>query len=203
MTQPRVNLLPRTIGLDLGSKKSAFCILGPDGEICREGSIPMSRSSVERFLSAEPTSRVVVEACGVSRWTAEIARRIGHEVIIGNPRRLRLITQSYRKSDRNDAYKLADLGQIRPRLLSPVHSRDDRSYLGQIHQRVRSQLVRIRTSLVNLVRGCARTSGYPLPKCSAAAFSKRCGEALPEGPARGACTSARTAQIGKRSDRRV
>ena len=75
MTQPRVNLLPRTIGLDLGSKKSAFCILGPDGEICREGSIPMSRSSVERFLSAEPTSRVVVEACGVSRWTAEIARR--------------------------------------------------------------------------------------------------------------------------------
>lgn len=179
MTQPTVNTLTRTIGFDLGSKQSFFCILGIDGEVERESSLPMSRANVERFLAGEPTSRVVLEACGVSRWAAKIARDLGHEVVIANPRRLALITQSYRKSDRNDAYKLADLGQVRPRLLSPVHSRGDRSYLGQMHQRVRSQLVQIRTGLVNLVRGCARTSGYPLPKCSTQAFAKRCAEALP------------------------
>jgi len=179
MTQATVNALPRTIGFDLGSKRSSFCILGSDGEVEREGSIPMSRASVEGFLAREPQSRVVLEACGVSRWTAGIARVLGHEVVIANPRRLALVTQSCRKSDRNDAYKLADLGQVRPRLLSPVHSRGDRSYLGQMHQRVRSQLVQIRTGLVNLVRGCARTAGYPLPKCSTAAFAKRCAKALP------------------------
>lgn len=180
MTETTVPPLPRTIGFDLGSRSSSYCILREDGEIDREGSIPMSRARVERFLIEQPASRVVVEACGVSRWTAEIAGRLGHEVVIANPRRLALVTQSYRKSDRNDAYKLADLGQVRPRLLSPVHSRGDRSYLGQMHQRVRSQLVQIRTGLVNLVRGCARTSGYPLPRCSTRAFPKRCAEILPE-----------------------
>jgi transposase len=180
MTQAILNTLPRTIGIDLGSKKSSFCILGFDGEVEREGSVPMSRASVERFLAEQPASRVVVETCGVSRWTAGIARDLGHEVVIANSRRLALVTQSYRKSDRNDAYKLADLGQVRPRLLSPVHSRGDRSYFGQMHQRVRAQLVQIRTGLVNLVRGCARTAGYPVPKCSPPAFAKRCAQALPE-----------------------
>ena len=65
---------------------------------------------------------MVLEACGISRWVAQIARSHGHEVVIANPRRLAVITSSTRKSDRNDAYKLADLGQVRPRLLSPVVS---------------------------------------------------------------------------------
>lgn len=180
MTQPTVSAHPRTIGIDLGSKKSAFCTLGPDGDILAEGTITTSRHTLERFLEREPVSRVIVEACGVSRWVAQLARSHGHEIIVANPRRLAIITNSTRKSDRNDAYKLADLGQVRPRLLNPVYSRGERSHRAQIHLRVRSQLVESRTALVNCVRGSARTAGHPLPKCSTRAFPKRCRDVLPE-----------------------
>lgn len=179
MSQPTVTNHPRTLGVDLGSKKSACCTLAPDGEILAEGSIATSRRTVERFFQEQPTSRVVLEACGVSRWVAQFARDHGHEVVVANPRRLAIITNSTRKSDRNDAYKLADLGQVRPRLLNPVHSRGERSHRAQIHLRVRSQLVEARTALVNCVRGSARTAGFPLSKCSTRAFLKRCREALP------------------------
>lgn len=180
MNQPTVQTSPRTVGFDLGTRRSAFCVLDEAGEIEAEGSIAMSRVRVEKFFADQPTSRVVLEASGSSRWTAQIARKHGHEVLIANPRRLHVLTQSYRKSDRNDAFKLADLGQVRPRLLNPVYSRGDKAYLGQMHQRVRSQLIEIRTSLVNLIRGCARSAGYPLPKCSTEAFLKRCSELLPK-----------------------
>ncbi|MEM7308979.1 MAG: IS110 family transposase [Planctomycetota bacterium] len=172
---------PRTIGIDLGSRKSACCTLRPDGEIEVESTMTTSRQSFEGFFAEEPTSRVILEACGVSRWVAQIAESHGHEVIVANPRRLALITSSTRKSDRNDAYKLADLGQVRPRLLHPIHRRGERSHLAQIHLRVRSQLVQSRTALGNCIRGCARTTGHPMPKCSTQVFPKRCRERLPEG----------------------
>jgi len=180
MTQPTVSAQPRTIGIDLGTKKSAYCTLGVAGEILAEGTIASSRSAFEHFFRREPASRVVLEACGVSRWVAQIARRHDHEVVVANPRRLAVITNSTRKSDRNDAYKLADLGQVRPRLLHPVHSRGERSHLAQALLRVRSQLVENRTALVNCARGSARTAGYPLPKCSTRAFPSRCRETLPQ-----------------------
>lgn len=180
MTQPTVTSLPRTIGIDLGSKKSAFCTLGVAGEILAEGTLSTSRSAFERYFRHELASRVVLEACGVSRWVAQIARLHGHEVVVANPRRLAVISSSTRKTDRNDAYKLADLGQVRPRLLHPIHSRGDCSHHAQVLLRVRTQLVENRTALVNCARGSARTAGYPLPKCSTGAFPMRCRKTLPQ-----------------------
>lgn len=179
MSQPTVTIHPRTIGVDLGGSKSAFCTLGTDGETLAEGTIATSRDSIERFFSEEPVSRVILEACGISRWVEQIVGKYGHEVVVANPRQLGIITNSTRKSDRNDAYKLADLGQVRPRLLHPVHSRGDRSLKAQTHLRIRTQLVENRTALVNCARGSARTAGHPLPKCSTRAFPRRCREGLP------------------------
>ena len=174
MNQHTVTSHTRTIGIDLGSRKSVFCVLDSSGEIASEGTIAMKRSTVETFFSTQPQSRVVLEASGSSRWTAQVAKAAGHEVIIGNPRKLQLITKSYDKCDGNDSFKLADLGQVRPRLLSPVRLRTDKSHDVRMHQRVRSQLIEIRTSLVNLVRGCARSSGEALPSCSTTTFVKVC-----------------------------
>ena len=96
MKQPIVNTLPRTIGFDLGSKRSVFCVLDEAGVILQEGSVGMSRKCVRQFFSHEPQSRVILEASGSSRWTAQIAMELGHEVVIGNPRRISYITKSER-----------------------------------------------------------------------------------------------------------
>ena len=102
--------------------------------------------------------------------------------LLGGTRNYRPIgtPASETKSDRNDAFKLADLGQVRPRLLSPVRLRSDKSHEGRMHQRVRSQLVATRTALINCVRGCARTSGHALPSSSTPAFVKCCRRNLPD-----------------------
>jgi len=179
MTQPTVNQLPRTIGFDLGAKSSTFCVLGSAGKEIEGGSIPMSPERVRQFFTEQQPSRVIIEASGSSRWTAKIGMELGHEVIIANPRKIHHITKSYTKSDGNDAFRLADLGQVRPRLLSPVRLRSDKAHDGRMHQRVRAQLVATRTALINCVRGCARSLGHALPSCSTRAFAKRARAALP------------------------
>ena len=180
MNKSNVNQLPRTIGFDLGAKTGVYCVLDESGSIVEEGSVGMSRAAVTKFFRGQPTSRVILEASGSSRWTTKIARSLGHEVVIGNPRKIKYITKSVTKSDHNDAFKLADLGQVRPRLLSPVHLRSDKAHSGRMHQRVRAQLVACRTSLINCARGCARSLGHALPKCSPPAFVKRAKANLPK-----------------------
>ena len=179
MTQPTMTQLPRTIGFDLGAKTSSYSVLGGGGAVVDEGSVPMSPKRVREFFTEQPQSRVVIEASGSSRWTAKIAIELGHEVIIANPRKLHHITKSYTKSDGNDAFRLADLGQVRPRLLSPVRLRSDKAHSGRMHQRVRTQLISNRTALINCVRGCARSLGHALPSCSTRVFYKRARTALP------------------------
>jgi transposase len=50
---------------------------------------------------------MAIEAGGNARWVAEISGRMGHEVIVANPREVKGLTQSAKKSDREDARKLA------------------------------------------------------------------------------------------------
>lgn len=49
-----------------------------------------------------------------SPWVSRLLSRVGHGVIVANPRQLRLITESSRKDDRVDAQTLAGLARIDP-----------------------------------------------------------------------------------------
>jgi len=51
----------------------------------------------------------------------------GHEVIVANPRKVKLISRGGRKSDRNDAESLARLARMDPRLLFPIQHRKPHS----------------------------------------------------------------------------
>jgi transposase len=53
---------------------------------------------------------VVVEVGTRSPWVVALLEELGHEVIAANPRKLRLIYENDRKSDRVDAECLARLG---------------------------------------------------------------------------------------------
>ena len=48
---------------------------------------------------------------------------LGHEVLVANPRKLRLIAESDAKHDRADARLLARLAHVGPALLSPIPPR--------------------------------------------------------------------------------
>jgi transposase len=91
-----------------------------------------------------------------------------------------LITKSKSKSDRIDAGLLARLGRVDPKLLSPVHHRCRKAQLDLVTVRTRAELIGMRTSLVNHVRGVVKCHGERLPKCSTEAFAKRACAFLPE-----------------------
>lgn len=67
MDQTTDTVFPRTIGVDLGSKKAACCIVSPTSERLREAELQTDKKSMRAFVSSQPTPPVVVEASAPSR----------------------------------------------------------------------------------------------------------------------------------------
>ena len=118
--------LGETIGIDLGDKVSRYCIVDPDGEVMEEGSFRNQASSLEKHFGDQPR-RIALEAGAQSAWISRELKRLGHEVIVANPRELNWITASDAKNDPADARKLALLARADVRLLAPVEHRTPNS----------------------------------------------------------------------------
>ena len=91
---------------------------------------------------------------------------LGHEVIVANARKVRLIGESRKKDDRLDAQTLARLARIDPELLYPVKHRSAQAQADLMMIRARAGLVRARTGLVNTARGLAKSYGERLRGCN-------------------------------------
>ena len=98
---------------------------------------------------------------------------LGHEVLVANARKLRLIYTNKQKTDEVDAQNLARLARVDPKLLYPLKHRneDSQAYMALI--RSREAPVSRRTRLVNHVRGAVKSFGGRLPKGPARGFHKR------------------------------
>ncbi len=172
--------LTQTLGLDLGDRHSHWCLITAAGKILGEDRVKTTRPSLTRFFGDLEPCRVVLEACGHVHWIAKLAETQGHEVIVANPRELRLISQSGRKNDRNDARTLARLGRVDPELLRPVKLRGEACRVSGALLHARDQLVRVRTKLVTFARGQVKSFGGRVPSCSAEVFHKRAAGHVPE-----------------------
>ena len=76
-------------------------------------------------------------------------KALGHEVIVANPRRTRLIAASSNKNDRLDAETSARLGRVDPKLLFPIRHRGEEAQADLLVIRTRATLVEGRTRLIN------------------------------------------------------
>jgi hypothetical protein len=57
-----------TIGLDLGDKKHALCVLNQDGDIIDERMMTNHRESLRRLSLKYPNSRIAMEVGSHSPW---------------------------------------------------------------------------------------------------------------------------------------
>jgi transposase len=124
--------------------------------------------------------RIAIEAGTHSPWASRVLEECGHEVLVANARKLRLIYANKRKTDEIDAENLARLARLDPKLLYPLKHRGEE---GQAHMaliRSREALVSCRTQLVNHVRGAVKSFGGRLPKCLARSFYNKAPEHIPE-----------------------
>ena len=155
-----------TIGLDLGDRSSWYCRLDEVGEVLLEQKLSTTPKAMKEVFGGMPRSRVALETGTHSPWISRLLSELGHEVIVANARKVRLIGESRKKDDRLDAQTLARLARIDPKLLSPVKHRSAQAQADLAVIRARAGLVRARTGLVNTVRGLAKSYGERLRGCN-------------------------------------
>jgi transposase len=170
-----------TAGLDLGDKYSYLCLIDTQsGEVIEEGRLRTTPEAFERRFASEQPLRVAIEAGTHSPWASRVLEGLGHEVLVANARKLRLIYSNKRKTDEVDAENLARLARVDPKLLYPLRHRGEESQAHIALIRSRDALVSSRTQLVNHVRGTVKSFGGRLPKCPARSFHKNAAGRVPE-----------------------
>ena len=168
MTKQSRNISGRklTIGLDLGDRNSWYCVLDEAGQIQLEQRVRTNGKGLREVFGAMPRSRIALEIGTHSPWVSRLLTELGHEVIVANARKVRLIAESRKKEDRLDAQTLARLARIDPKLLYPVKHRSVQAQADLTLIRARAGLVRARTGLVNSARGLAKSYGERLRGCN-------------------------------------
>ena len=131
-----------TIGLDLGDRNSWYCVLNEAGQIQMEQRVRTTAKAWQEVFSAMPRSRIALEIGTHSPWISRLLSELGHEVIVANARKVRLIGESRQQDDRLDAQTLARLARIDPQLLCPVKHRSAKAQADLTVIRARAGLVR-------------------------------------------------------------
>jgi transposase len=168
------------IGIDLGDKNSDLCVFDQQGEVGKTLRLRMTEEAFQKYFTSILRSRVAVEAGGQSRWVAEVIEKCGHEVYVSNTRKVPYIHQSDAKDDPGDAYKLAELLYLKPRLLHPIQHRSREAQADLSWIRAREALVASRTQLINAVRGISKAFAGRLEKCSTESFTAKLAAQIPE-----------------------
>ena len=157
-----------TAGLDLGDKYSYLCLIDQQsGEVIEEGKLRTTPEAFRRrFGSEQPPMRIAIEAGTHSPWASRVLEECGHEILVANARKLRLIYANKQKTDEVDAENLARLARVDPKLLYPLKHRGEESQAHMAIIRSREALVGCRTQLVN--PGFGERSNPSGPACPSA-----------------------------------
>jgi transposase len=164
----------------VGDRFSHYCELDEAGVVVAEGRMQTTAIALSRHFSTCGRARVVLEVGTHSPWISRLLEELGHEVIVANARRVRLIYANDSKSDQVDAEVLARVGRMDIRLLHPIRHRGPEVQTDLALLRSRECLVRARTQLINHVRGATKSVGARISSCSTPAFARRAQEEIPD-----------------------
>jgi transposase len=97
-----------TAGLDLGDKYSYLCLIDTEsGEVMEEGRLRTTPEALRRRFSSEHQPlRIALEAGTHSPWVSRLLEECGHDVLVANARKMRLIYANKRKTDEIDALRI-------------------------------------------------------------------------------------------------
>lgn len=144
----------RDIGVDLHKRNFQCCYLS-DGRyrFCR-----YSLSELGEFKKGlKPTDRVALESTGNSRWFRNQIKDLVGKVVVVNPKQFKVISESSRKTDRNDSELLAFY--LHKGMLPEVHMKDELSSQIKSLCNTRDKLVKLRTALKNKIHNILNAHG--------------------------------------------
>lgn len=178
MTEP-----VKTVGLDVGEKKSLAYCLGETGDFVGKALIPTTQKGIAKWFGDARKARVAIKAGTHCHWINWALEELGHTVIIANSRKLELIAKHEQESDDRDARMLAELGRSDRTisLLAPIRPKSEVEFADCGTIKMRGKLVQARAELVLNVRGIAKVAGYRLPATSPSSFHSVDLAELPDG----------------------
>jgi transposase len=156
-----------TVGLDLGDRSTACCVLDAAGEVLWRETLPTTKGGLSRVFEGMARCTIALEVGTHSPWISRHLASLGHRVIVANAREVAYINRSSRKRDPIDAEKLARLARADEKLLCPIRHRGEAAQRDLMVLRARDQLVQRRAQLIGSVRGMVKSFGVRLKGCDA------------------------------------
>ncbi len=166
------------VGIDLGDRVSHWCALDVEGEVVGRGKVVTDVDKIAEQAARWQGVRVAIENGTHSSWVSRALAGAGCAVTVANPSRWRG-TAHASKNDTNDAEMLARVVRVDPKLLFPIAHRSVEHQQDLALVRVRAQLVRARTQLINTARGVVKSLGARLPRADAEYFTAKSWTAVP------------------------
>ena len=97
------------IGVDLHKKSITVCVMDQNRKVLARKTINCKETNeiVDFFRKFRPF-KVVVEATASYVWFVELVEPLAEKVVLANPKKLRVIAESTKKTDRLDAQVLTE-----------------------------------------------------------------------------------------------
>jgi transposase len=163
-------------GLDLAAEEAQDCRLDHGGKVVSQEKIGMTRDAIRRKFEGLERRTILLEATTQAGWVARLLEELGHDVLVCNPHRLKLIAGSTLKTDKLDAEtlaRLARLAQLDSEFVRTITVRARHTQLLRSELKGRDRLVACRSQLIAFVRSVLRSDALPQPKCDADHFASK------------------------------
>jgi transposase len=139
------------IGVDLHKQTISVCVCDQSRKVLERRSLRCGQPlSIKAWFETQVPFRAVVEATASYEWFVRLIEPLADKVVLAHPKKLRIIAESTRKSDRLDAQALAELlavDMIPPSYRPTPRQRDHRKLV-----RYRDTVQRRITSIKNRMR---------------------------------------------------
>lgn len=100
----------RFVGLDFGVRTYEMCMYEEDGKVVRSNGVTTPEGRRKLYAKLRATDRVGIEMCSLTMKVArEMKAAVGCEVLLLHAGKLAVIYKSLKKTDKEDALKLARL----------------------------------------------------------------------------------------------
>lgn len=119
----------KILAIDLGKFKCVACLLHTETQETEYHTLASTAGYLRSFLPAMGADQVVFEACSLAGWVHDLCGELGFETLVCNPNQEAWKWKNVkRKTDKDDALKLARLAALGQ--LVPVHipGRETRAY---------------------------------------------------------------------------
>ncbi len=143
-----------SIGVDLHKTLITVCVMDQELKVLARATLYSNQpDKVLEFFRAWRPFKVVVEATASYTWFVEALEPLAEEVVLANPKKLRVIAESTKKTDRLDARVLAEFlaRDMIPRAHMPTPRQKQHRALVRHRQYLRGRITSVRCKIRHIL----------------------------------------------------